>query len=350
MLSVPDAATAMERLITVDNVDFVVGGFRTEAVFAMQDIAMDYEKIFLGTGAGSPELNTRVADDYDTYKYWFRVTPVNSTYLGMVDFQLLGMVAAYIGALPAAPKVALLAEEAVWADPIVAAANAYLPAMGMEIVGTWRPSPTATSVSAELSAIEEAGANIIFTTISGPVGIPYARQWGELEIPAASVGINVEAQKKGFLDATGGFGNYEMTMNTLARVNITDETIPFFDTFVDRFGEFPTYNAGSYEALYILKAAIERAGTLDSDALVVELENTDRTGAAGRIVFMGTDTVTPHDLTWGPGYVTALGTQWQDGELKAVWPPPGGEWEGVVYEGAVGYVLPPWVVTALTGQ
>ncbi|MBA4422354.1 MAG: hypothetical protein C0390_04520 [Syntrophus sp. (in: bacteria)] len=36
-----DATNAMERLITSDKVDFIVGGFRTEAVLAMQDIAMD---------------------------------------------------------------------------------------------------------------------------------------------------------------------------------------------------------------------------------------------------------------------------------------------------------------------
>ena len=341
ILSVTDAASAMEKAITRDKVDFLVGGFRTEAVFAMQDVAMDYEKIFLGCGASADELCTKVADNYDRYKYWFRITPVNSTNLGQVDFMLIAMVAEKIRAELGieVPKVAILAEKAVWADPIVEAASLYLPALGMEIVGEWRPSATASEVTAELSAIENAGVHIIFTSISGPVGIPYATQWGELEITAASVGINVEAQKEGFWDATGGKGNYELTMNTYARVNITDETIPFVERFVERAGEFPTYNAGTYEALYILTAAIERAGTLDSDAVVAELEKTDATGTAGRMVF-----TEDHDVTWGPDYVTGLGVQWQDGEMKCVWPPPGGAWEGVDYEGAVDYILPPWVV------
>ncbi len=47
-LNVTDATNAMERLITKDKVDFVVGGFRTEAVLAMQDIAMENKKIFIG--------------------------------------------------------------------------------------------------------------------------------------------------------------------------------------------------------------------------------------------------------------------------------------------------------------
>ncbi len=338
ILNVPDAASAVERAITRDKVDFLMGGFRTEAVFAMQDVAMDYKKIFLGCGAAHPELCARVAKDYNKYKYWFRVTPINSIFLAKVDFILLGMVAKIMGMELGIsnPKVAILAEKAVWADPIVAAAKANIPKMGMEVAGEWRPSATATDVTAELSAINAAGAHIIFTTISGPVGIPYAKKWGELKIPAASVGINVEAQKKGFWEATGGLGNYDLTMNTYARVEITPSTIPFYDKFSAKVGEFPTYNAGTNDAIQILAAAIERAGTLDADKIVAELEKTDFHGAPGRIVF-----TKDHDVTWGPGYVTATGTQWQDGKLMCVWPV---NWEGITYKGAVKYKIPPWVV------
>jgi branched-chain amino acid transport system substrate-binding protein len=354
ILSVTDATNAMERLITVDNVDFVVGGFRTESVLAMQDVAMDYETIFLVAGASIDELCERVAEDYDNYKYTFRITPVNGTYLTTISFMLTGMVAQEIGELGVAPKIAIVAENMAWADPLVAAAEAYFAApppygMGLTVVGTWRPSQTATDVAVELGGIEAAGANMIYTAVSGPLGVAYTKGWGENQIPAASVGINVEAQKGNFLDVTGGYGAYETTLNTYARVEVTDETIDFFDTFVDRFEEIPIYTAGTYEALHILKDAIERAGTLDSDDVVAALEATDLSGPAGRIVFMGTDTETPHDVTWGPGYVTGLGVQWQDGELVCVWPNPI-EALGVVYEGTVDYILPPWVVTALTGE
>ncbi len=338
ILNVPDAASAIERAVTRDKVDFLIGGFRTEAVFAMQDVAMDYKKIFLGCGAAHPELCGRVAKDYNKYKYWFRVTPINSLFLLRVDLLLVETVANAIRKELGitTPKVAILAEKAVWADPIVGLGKTNLPKMGMEVVGEWRPSATATDVTAELSAINASGAHIIFTTISGPVGIPYAKKWGELKIPAASAGINVEAQKKGFWEATGGMGNYEMTQNTLARVEITPATIPFYDKFTAKVGEFPTYNAATNDAIQILAAAIERAGTLDSDKVVVELEKTSFLGAAGRIVFNK-----EHDVTWGPGYVTAMGTQWQDGKLMGVWPV---DWEGITYKGAVKYKIPPWVV------
>jgi len=356
ILSVTDAVNAMEKMITVENVDFAVGGFRTESVLAMQEVAMEYETIFLGCGASVNELCERVANDYDTFKYWFRVTPVNGTNLVTTSFMLTGMVAQQVGTLtyPQVPKIAILAENMAWADPLVQAAEAYFAAappngMGLTVVGTWRPSQTATDVTVELAEMEGAGANMIYTVVSGPLGIAYITQWGENEIPAASVGINVEAQKGNFLDVTRGYGAYEATLNTYAPVAITDETIPFYLSFVARFGDLPLCCAGTHEALYILKEAIERAGTLDADAVVTELEATDMITPAGRVVFMGIETETPHDVTWGSGYVTGIGVQWQDGKLVCVWPNTV-QAVGVVYEGTVDYILPPWVVTALTGQ
>ncbi len=342
--SVDDAAAAIERAITVDNVDLIVGSIRTEASLAMQEVAMDSKKIFICCGASHTQLSDKVAADYERYKYWFRTTPINVTYLVKTSLILLNVAGATVRSELgiAKPKVAVIIEKAAAGDPLAAAAEALIPTFGMEYVGVWRPSPNATDVTAELTAIKDSGANIIYTYFSGPAGVPYAKQWGELEIPAASVGINVEAQAKGFMDATGGKGDWEFTLNTLGRVKITDKTIPYYDKFMELSGEFPTYNAGTYDAIYIWKEAVERAGSLEADAIVVEMEKTDFTGAAGRVVFDE-----KHDVIWGPTYVTAVGTQWQNGELKVVWPynwDPGKTGTGITYEGTVPYQLPPWML------
>ena len=338
-LSVPDATNAMELAIARHKVDFLVGGFRTEAVLVMQDIAMDNKKIFIGCGAAHPKLCSRVKENYDRYKYWFRVTPINSRFLVKVDFILLGMVAKIMATELKIPKikVAIVAEKAVWCDPIVGIAEKNLPKMGMEVVGVWRPSPVATDVTAELSAIQSSGAHIIFTSFSSSIGITFAKQWGELKIPAAAVGINVEAQKDGFWAATGGKGNYTLTINTYARVKITDTTIAFFDNYRKRFKEAPNYTAGTYEAVYALANAVEKADSLNPDKIVKAMEKTKQVGAAGVLAFDET-----HDVIWGPGFVTAVGTQWQNGANKCVWPV---NWQGITYEGAVPYQIPPWIIT-----
>jgi branched-chain amino acid transport system substrate-binding protein len=353
-LNVTDATNAMERLMTQDKVDFVVGGFRSEAVLAMQDIAMEYKKIFIGCGAAHPELCTRVAEKYDFYKYFFRGTPFNSTFLGKTSFIQL----AYVGAilkkslnLPSV-KVAVVGEKAMWVEPMIKAAEGAIPKMGMEMVGVWRPSPVATDVTAELSAIQRSGAQVIFTIFSSSVGIPFARQAGELKIPAVQVGINVEGQKDSFWQATQGMANYVFTMNTYARdVEYNELTKPFIDTYVKEFGETPTYTADTYAAIkYTLVRAIEKVGSLDADKLVAFMENDKHEVPSGVVAYMKDEKGRPlHDLVWGPGYLTSLGVQWQDGKLKGVWP---NKWKAtpdapeITYKGIVDYKIPPWVVDA----
>ena len=350
-LNVTDATNAMERLLTSDKVDFVVGGFRTEAVLAMQDIAMDNKKIFIGCGAAHPELCLRVAKDYNRYKYFFRGTPFNSGYLVRTSFAHIGLAGAVLKKELNLPmvKVAIVAEKAVWADPMVEAAKGVIPKMGMEMVGVWRPSSNATDVTAELSAIQQSGAHLIFTMFSGSVGIPFARQAGELKIPAIQVGINVEAQKDGFWEATKGMGNYVFTMNTYARgIEYNELTKPFMDTYIKRFGETPAYTADTYSAIiHSLAPAIEAVESLDADKIVAYMENHETLAPSGKIKYEKDAQGKPtHDLTWGPGYLTSLGVQWQDGKLVGVWPnkwvPAPGAPE-VTYKGMVPLKLPPWM-------
>ena len=340
LVSPSDAATAAEKAITVDKVDFLMGTIRSEAALAVQEVAMDHQKIFMVCGSSETKLSDKVTQNYDRYKYWFRVTPVNNTNLAKLNFLLVGMVAKQIGTqLHKAPKLAIMAEKASWTEAIIAAAQAYLPPQGIQIVGVWQPSAEATDVTPELQAIKDSGANMIMTALSGTVGIPYARAWEELKIPAASVGINVMAQSDEFFKNTSGFGNYETTLNTYARgVEFSNRTKPFMDAFIKEMGQTPTYNAGTYDALYILKGAIERAGSLNQAKIVTELEKTDYNGTAGHFAFDAS-----HDVKWGPGFVTAVGVQWQNGELKGIWPPADGSWYGVKYTGIVDYKLPPWV-------
>jgi branched-chain amino acid transport system substrate-binding protein len=340
-MSITDATNAMERLMTQDKVDFVVGGFRTEAVFAMQDIAMDYKKLFLGCGAAHPELCEKVGKDYKRYKYWFRVTPTNSNYLVQVCLINLatvnGMLKKELGIEKA--KVAIVGEKAVWIDPMIKAIEANVPKMGMDLVGIWRPSATATDVTAELTAVQRAEAQIIFTIFSASVGITFARQAGELKIPAAFVGINVEAQKDGFWAAAQGKGNYAVSLSTFIRgVAYNELTEPFIEKYISRFGELPTYTAVTYDAIKsTLGEAIEEAGTMDTEKLIPIIEKAERIGVAAPKSKFDKN----HDLVFGPGYATGITFQWQDGKMKGWWP---NGWEGVTYKGMVPYKIPPWMI------
>ncbi len=371
-LSITDASAAMEKLITVDGADFVMGGFRTEGVTPMQEVAMDNKTIFLGCGAATATLNSVVKSNYDRYKYWFRVTPFVSAKLvdnTLMEIAMAGAIIKEETGIPRKLRVAICAEGAQWADGMVGMMKAWIPGkLKMEVSGTWRPSPNATELNAEMAAIQAANTDIICPIISGAVGIPYGRSWGELKVPAASVGINVEAQSLGYWAATNHFGNWDTGLASYSKnMEPTEKTKPFFDAFVARYedGDVPSYTAGTYDAMYILKDAIERAGTFtDPDAIVVELEKTSTTTCvAPHFTFTGMDAElgNPHDVNYGPGASTGIACQWQDGELLGVWPNDAyGQayvdagfaegWKNTNIKGVAKWMIPPVLLEKIQGE
>ncbi|HEX6690700.1 MAG TPA: ABC transporter substrate-binding protein [Burkholderiales bacterium] len=317
--SVPDATNAIERVITRDKVDFLIGGFRSEAVLAMQEVAMDYKKIFLGVGAAHSKLGLNVEQNYDRYKYWFRVAPTKDVDLARTLFAVMGSIGQQIRAdlKTDTPKVAILAEKAVWTEGLIAAAQKTLPGpLKMEVVGLWQPSATATDVTAELSAIERSGAHIVFTMLSGPVGISVGRQMGERNMKAVAWGINVEGQKEEFWQAAAGKAQFVSTLDTYSEVEMTPKTIPFVQAFKQRYKKAPTYTAATYDAIMLLKAVIEQEGTTNADKLVAAIEKIEHVGTGATASWDKR-----HDLNWAVGKTAGIAVQWQDGKKVPFWPP-----------------------------
>jgi branched-chain amino acid transport system substrate-binding protein len=356
--SIPDAVSAMERLLTVKKVDFVIGGHRSEAVLAQQEVMADNKVIFLGTAAIHKDLNTRVAKNYERYKYWFKPCPISMaaltlSYIAATE-PIIRTLRTNLGIEK--PKVAIMADKAIYAEGPVKLVKKIFPQLGCEVVGEWRPSFMATSVAAELSAIKSAGAHMIFQIVSGPAGNIYSRQWGELQIPVVLVGLNMEGQLETHWKTTDGNCNYMETGDTIGNAEKTKKTRPFLDAFFKKYGNYPLSPAiGTYDSLHILKDAIERAGMLDTNAVIRELEKTDYIGPNGRITFTQVGNEMPHDVIWSPEN-TWVGMQWRDGKRFAFWPDghemheailaegaPRG-WDKVRYKGTTDYVLPPWVV------
>ena len=316
--SVPDATNAIERAITRDKADVLVGGFRSEAVIAMQEVAMDAKKLFMGVGAAHSKLGLNVEQNYERYKYWFRASPTKDVDLARTLFAVLGSISEQVrkDLKKEVPKVAIVAEKAVWTEALIKAAQDNLPKMKMEVVGLWQPSPIATDVTAELSAIKRANADIVYTIISGPLGIVLGRQMGELQLPAVAWGINVEGQKDGFWQATANKGNYVATLDTYAEVEMTPKTIPFVKAFKERYKKSPTYNAATYDVLWVLKAAIEQVGSIEADKLVPVIEKMEHVGTGAVSTYDKR-----HDLVWAVGKTAGIAVQWQDGQKVPFWPP-----------------------------
>ncbi len=393
-----EGVTALEAVI--DDVDFVLGGWETEDVVAYREVAMDAHKIFMNCGTATGSLQYSVVSDYDRYKYWFKSIPYNETFLVKSLYKMTTTIGQVLKAtleeygdtvaedyrVPEDGKlrVAILAEDGAWCAGGVTSAEHYLPLFGFAVVGTWPVSATATDISTELSQIAATKPHIIFTWFRGPVSVVYSSQRVELGIPAMTIGVKlIEGQQKSHWANTDGKCNGEVILDTWAEgLQRSAKTTDFFNAFMARTGEYPLYTAGTYDAIYSLKEAIEAvsdahdwddiADVLDLDnidALIRYLETSSYTGAAGttryypmpavtlnatapglyalseaqvlslynlagynktyvqsvwRCGYTGTsqypDPHIAHDIVYGPGYQTGIGSQWQDGHKVGVWP------------------------------
>lgn len=352
VVSVPDAVSAIERAILVEKCDFLIGGYRSEAVVAMQEVAADHNMVFLGIGAADTTMTTRVTEDYDRYKGFFRIMPFSSPQIGNMLFLETSFIVAQVKEALGVEtlKAAIVCPKVMWVDPVAAAGEAVLPNYGVEVVGTYRPSATAQDLTAEVTDIKAKGAHLIWLVSHSPMDIPLAKAIADLNVPVAVLGADGMAHSEAFWESTDGKCEYLATMVQFAPdVGFTSKGPPFVEECYDRYGIRPTVEGGIYDALYMLKEAIERAGTLDSDAVVAELENTDYQGAAGRYVFDES-----HEITWAPGYITGGILEWYQGEPRWVWPAewPGcpEEFVGISYPGIEEYIVPPRVIDYWTGQ
>ena len=348
MVNVPDAATAMEKLITVDKASVVIGGFRSESVLAMQDVACDYKTIFLGCTAHFKPFE-KIAENYEKYKYYFRPYP-NAAYMGATVADVTATVADVVRKELGVktPKVAILAEKGMWVEPLAKKLKDEAANMGVEIVGEWVPSALATDVTAELTAIKASGAHQISSIFAGPVGTAFGKQWYDLKIPAAMSGINcIMWDSKGFLNATKADYSATWDPGGQARVEMTPKTIPFWDTYHKKWGDGPSFlGAYGYDCLYIWKEAVERAGSFDADAVVKELEKTNATGVLGKIVFETKEHRWPHCGKFGKEFMTYSAIQLVGDKVNNFWPVPDRPkaW-GIQFKGTAPYQLPPWMVS-----
>jgi len=91
----------------------------------------------------------------------------------------------------------------------------------------------------------------------------------------------------------------------------------FLDAYVKEYGKEPaTYFAPlSYSAVFILKEAIQKAGSMDPAALIKAMEQTKYESSVGETV-----TFTPSAIIKHQGISRQKILQWQNGAQQVIWP------------------------------
>jgi branched-chain amino acid transport system substrate-binding protein len=334
---VSDALLVVEKLILEKNADFIVGGpVRSEAALAAMDLLSKYKKVsILTTGVLTPAYHKRVEAEYDKFKYCFRIS-------GEVAWMVVGEFIPCLMEIKAKHnlnRLFIMIQDVAHARAGGDLVEKMSKERGWEVLGKEVFPTGTTDFSVGLMKAKKENAQVILIWMDMPETSILLKQWYDMKIPALPYGTIISAaEEPGFWKATEGKGEYAMASVVNAGnapSNATPWTMKFVEAYKKRWKTEPEGygTSSSYMAVYTLKDAIERAGTLNSDAVVAALEKTDLMGVYGRIKFNPKNHQVIPSVDPNEG---AVGTifQWQAGKRIVVFPP----------KIAMGEVkLPPWM-------
>ncbi len=323
------AINAVKKLTGDDKVDVLIGGYTSGVTLAQLPHISRAKTIYLGIGASSPAITQRVKQDYENYKYVFRVWPQNSIYLAR---DLAGFIGGFVVGEMGYKKIAIVGENAKWVQDLAPVLKKGAIDAGADVRLVEFFDAQTTDFSPLLSKVKDSGAQFLVHLLSHASSDVFVKQWYDARTPIPIGGIDVKSQDADFFTRVGGKSISQMATVYALRAPITPKTIPFWDAFVKKTGRAgPVYTSfGAYAAVYIYAEAVQRAQTTEAEAVIKELEKTDYLGPAGRIQLDDS-----HDLKSGPGLVQGLVCQWQEnGQRVIVWPKE-------MRTGNV--ILPPWM-------
>ena len=315
--SATEGVRAFQRAAKQDHAVAVLGVFTSEVALAVEPWSARLHVPFLITGAASDQLLRRIHHDYARYKYAF-MTNLNSVFLAKsvcdASHDILVKDFGYKTAV-------VMSEDAAWTKPLDQEYLKCLPTDGLKVLDHVRFSPDTTDFTPIYDKIEGFHPDAIITGIAH-VGVKPTVQWHDARVPALLAGWSSQAGASTFWNATNGATEGVITGNLGAPgAALTRKSNAFSDAYTKKFKTTPAYNSyTTYDAFYILKAAIERAHSTKPDALVKALEKTDYVGTIGREQYYGHDSTFAHGLKYGKDYVSGVALQWQNGKQVVIWP------------------------------
>jgi branched-chain amino acid transport system substrate-binding protein len=334
---VSDALLVVEKLILEKNADFIVGGpVRSEAALAAMDLLSKYKKVsILTTGVLTPAYHKRVEAEYEKFKYCFRIS-------GEVAWMVTGEFLPCLMDIKAKyglNKLFIMIQDVAHARGGGDLVAKLALEKGWEVIGKEIYPTGTTDYSVGLLKAKKDNAQVILIWMDMPESSILLKQWFDMKIPALPFGTIISAaEEPGFWKATEGKGEYALASVVNAGNSpskATPWTMKFVEAYTKRWKVEPEGygTSSSYMAVYVLKDAIERAGSLNPDAIISALEKTDMMGVYGRIKFNPKNHQIIPSIDPNEG---AVGTifQWQAGKRVVVFPP----------KIAMGEIkLPPWM-------
>jgi branched-chain amino acid transport system substrate-binding protein len=300
--------SAIKKLTADEKVDVLIGGYTSGVTLAQLPHISSAKTIYLGVGAASPSITAKVKQDYDNYKYIFRVGPLNSA---IQAAQLTDFIAHFVKGELGISKIAIVGENAKWVQDLVPLLKKGATGAGADVRVTEMFDAQTSDFSPLFAKVKDSGAQYMIVILSHASSDVFAKQWYDARFPMPYGGIDVKSMDGDFCERVGGKSVGEMAVNFAVRAPLTPKTVPFFDEFRKRTSRSPVYTAfGGNDAVYIYAQAVERAKTTEPGAVIKELEKTNYVGIPGITQFDEMHDVKPGTETYkGPSLLLA---QWRD--------------------------------------
>lgn len=306
-------AAAIERLATVDNVDIFLGGMSSGVHLGEIPILKKYKKLTVWTGAASHLAENAIGSDADWY---FHLHPWDYE-------QGNSYVKGWKAITKKYPQIKLhkwfLAyEEGPFGSASFKASKVLFKDLGEFDGESFKSAATGGGdYKAVLQHAKESNPDIFLWAGYAADALPMMQQSKAIGFaPSLFVGAPpgwpAGFGKSALAEDVFLYGMWAASMNSINPVSKK-----FYDGFVAKYNEEPaTYFAPlSYSAVYLIKEAIERAGSLDTAALIKAMEQSNYKSALGETITFKPSKVIKHQGIEGQKIL-----QWQKGKQEIIWP------------------------------
>lgn len=314
-LKADKGAAAIEKLVTVDNVDVLIGGMASGVALGQIPTMKKYGKVVVSTGAASSTVEAALGADATWY---FHLHPWDynqgaSYAQGWAEIQKKYPTVKI-------KKLFLAYEEGAFGKASFDQTKKLFGDGGKYIIDG-APFKSAALGGGDYASVLEAAKDFK----------PDLFLWAGYDADALPMLEQAKAMKFNpgiYLGAPPGwpvgFGTSKLSDNVMlygmwapAINEISPASKKFYDGFVAKYKVEPaTYFAPlSYSAVYIVADAIKRAGSTDTAALITALEATNYASPLGQTI-----TFSPSNIIKHQGIRNQKILQWQNGRQEVIWP------------------------------
>lgn len=305
-------AAAIERLATVENVDFFVGGMSSGVHLGQIPALRRYRTITMWTGAASHLAEEAVGADQDWY---FHLHPWDYN-------QGASYVEGWTAIAERYPEIKidrwfLAYEEGPFGSASFEATVQLFSDMEIEGESFQSAASGGGDYTAVLERAKEFDPDVFIWAGYDADALPIMEQARAIgfEPPlfvGAPPGWPADFGESSLAEGVTLYGMWAPSINSVSEVSRR-----FYDAYVETYDEEPaTYFAPlGYTSIMILAQAIETAGTMDQEAIIAALESIEYESALGETISFGPANVISHQ-----GIRQQKILQWQNGRQEVLWP------------------------------